>query len=242
MITLTSVRCFHSPLSSISSTMCVYRTKVLSFSLKSKPNCVHSSIPSFNPQLYHQHRHHLSSLSSSLSLLSFHHPSSNQMYSKRYLSNWLDKTTKTTTEGGLSRGIHASATRLRANKREQGGEQGEQGGEKGEQREKGEGNESERKGRKGGEQLQTQLLNEQRNEQEEELKLKPNNETSKKIVSVIIGPTAVGKTDLAVQLVNPPDNNNNQDNVKYLISADSVQVYKGIPIGSNKMTEKEEVS
>lgn len=48
---------------------------------------------------------------------------------------------------------------------------------------------------------------------------------------VIVGPTASGKSDLAVQLAKEFDGE--------IISADSRQVYKGLNIGSGKITKKE---
>lgn len=54
--------------------------------------------------------------------------------------------------------------------------------------------------------------------------------TQKKII-VIVGPTAVGKSDYAVKLAKKINGE--------IISADSRQVYKGLNIGSGKITEKE---
>ena len=51
------------------------------------------------------------------------------------------------------------------------------------------------------------------------------------MIIVIIGPTGVGKTKLSIELAK-----------KYnaeIISGDSVQIYKGLDIGSAKVTEKE---
>jgi tRNA dimethylallyltransferase len=50
-------------------------------------------------------------------------------------------------------------------------------------------------------------------------------------VVVILGPTAVGKSDLAVNIAKEIDGE--------IISADSRQVYKGLDIGTGKITEKE---
>ena len=52
----------------------------------------------------------------------------------------------------------------------------------------------------------------------------------KKVV-VICGPTAVGKTDLSILLAKTFH--------AEVISGDSVQVYKGMDIGSAKITESE---
>lgn len=56
-----------------------------------------------------------------------------------------------------------------------------------------------------------------------------------KNVIVIVGPTAVGKTKLSIQLANYFD--------AEIISGDSMQVYKGMDIGTGKVTEleKEEI-
>lgn len=48
---------------------------------------------------------------------------------------------------------------------------------------------------------------------------------------VIVGPTASGKSDLAVKLAKKLDGE--------IVSADSRQVYKGLDIGSGKITRKE---
>ena len=48
---------------------------------------------------------------------------------------------------------------------------------------------------------------------------------------VITGPTAVGKTDISIKLAKEIDGE--------IISADSIQVYKGLDIGSAKITEEE---
>lgn len=53
---------------------------------------------------------------------------------------------------------------------------------------------------------------------------------NKKVI-VILGPTAVGKSDLAVNIA--------KDINGEIISADSRQVYKGLDIGTGKITEKE---
>lgn len=53
----------------------------------------------------------------------------------------------------------------------------------------------------------------------------------KKQVLVIVGPTASGKSALAVRLAKRFDGE--------IISADSRQVYRGLDIGSGKITEKE---
>jgi len=84
-------------------------------------------------------------------------------------------------------------------------------------------------------------------EQEQEPPFKNNN---KKLVIIIAGPTAIGKSKVAAKLCSNASeithyysiNNNNhcfsckEGNV---ISADSVQAYKGVQIGSNKPTVKE---
>ncbi|MEK7551913.1 MAG: tRNA (adenosine(37)-N6)-dimethylallyltransferase MiaA [Patescibacteria group bacterium] len=59
---------------------------------------------------------------------------------------------------------------------------------------------------------------------------KMNNELKPKII-VILGPTATGKSSLAVQIAKKFNGE--------IISADSRQVYKGLDIGSGKITEKE---
>jgi tRNA dimethylallyltransferase len=56
------------------------------------------------------------------------------------------------------------------------------------------------------------------------------NETNTKVI-VILGPTAVGKSDLAVKCALHFNGE--------IISADSRQVYKGLDIGTGKITEKE---
>ena len=48
---------------------------------------------------------------------------------------------------------------------------------------------------------------------------------------VITGPTAVGKTDISIKLAKEIDGE--------IISADSIQVYKGLDVGSAKITEEE---
>jgi tRNA dimethylallyltransferase len=50
-------------------------------------------------------------------------------------------------------------------------------------------------------------------------------------IIVILGPTASGKSDIAVQLANKFNGE--------VISADSRQVYKGLDIGTGKITKKE---
>ncbi|HUV81255.1 MAG TPA: tRNA (adenosine(37)-N6)-dimethylallyltransferase MiaA [Patescibacteria group bacterium] len=62
-------------------------------------------------------------------------------------------------------------------------------------------------------------------------KLKEKQKKEKKKIIVIIGPTAAGKSALAVKLA---EKFNGQ-----VISADSRQVYKGMDIGTGKITEKE---
>ena len=52
----------------------------------------------------------------------------------------------------------------------------------------------------------------------------------KKVV-IVLGPTAVGKSDIAVNLAKKFDGE--------IISADSVQIFKGFDIGSAKVTEEE---
>ena len=48
---------------------------------------------------------------------------------------------------------------------------------------------------------------------------------------ILTGPTAVGKTDLSIQLAKKINGE--------IISADSIQVYKGMNIGSAKITKEE---
>ena len=50
-------------------------------------------------------------------------------------------------------------------------------------------------------------------------------------IIVITGPTAVGKTKLSIELAKKYDGE--------IINADAVQVYKGLDIGSAKVTEEE---
>ena len=56
------------------------------------------------------------------------------------------------------------------------------------------------------------------------------NEDKKKLI-VLTGPTAVGKTDLSINLAKAMNGE--------IISADSAQVYKGLDIGSAKITNEE---
>ena len=56
-------------------------------------------------------------------------------------------------------------------------------------------------------------------------------EQSKKKLIVLTGPTAVGKTKLSIQLAKAVGGE--------IISADSMQVYRGMDIGSAKITEEE---
>lgn len=53
----------------------------------------------------------------------------------------------------------------------------------------------------------------------------------KKKVLVIVGPTAVGKTSLSIQLAKAFNGE--------VISGDSLQVYKKLDIGTAKVTEEE---
>ncbi|SER58965.1 tRNA (adenosine(37)-N6)-dimethylallyltransferase MiaA [Salipaludibacillus aurantiacus] len=55
--------------------------------------------------------------------------------------------------------------------------------------------------------------------------------TKKKPLVVIVGPTAVGKTDLSIRLAETFNGE--------IISGDSMQVYRGMDIGTAKITEKE---
>jgi len=67
------------------------------------------------------------------------------------------------------------------------------------------------------------------------LKTKLKKKLSRPKIIVILGPTASGKSELAVKLAkkfNPPAGGE-------IISADSRQVYKGLDIGSGKITKKE---
>ena len=50
-------------------------------------------------------------------------------------------------------------------------------------------------------------------------------------ILVIVGPTAVGKTELAIEVAKEVDGE--------IISADSMQVYRGLDIGTAKPTEEE---
>ena len=50
-------------------------------------------------------------------------------------------------------------------------------------------------------------------------------------IIVITGPTAVGKTKLSIELAKKYDGE--------IINADAVQLYKGLDIGSDKVTEEE---
>ena len=50
-------------------------------------------------------------------------------------------------------------------------------------------------------------------------------------ILVILGPTATGKSDLAVKLAKKYNGE--------VISADSRQIYKGLNIGTGKITKKE---
>ena len=54
---------------------------------------------------------------------------------------------------------------------------------------------------------------------------------SKRPLIVLTGPTAVGKTALSIRLAKALDGE--------IISADSMQVYRGMDIGSAKVTKKE---
>ncbi|MBO7677670.1 MAG: tRNA (adenosine(37)-N6)-dimethylallyltransferase MiaA, partial [Erysipelotrichaceae bacterium] len=51
-------------------------------------------------------------------------------------------------------------------------------------------------------------------------------------VLVIVGPTAVGKTDFGIRCANVFDGE--------IISGDSIQIYKGLDIGSAKPTKQEQ--
>ena len=53
----------------------------------------------------------------------------------------------------------------------------------------------------------------------------------KEKVIVIVGPTAIGKTDLSIQLA--------KELQTEIISGDSMQVYKGMDIGTGKITKEE---
>ena len=50
-------------------------------------------------------------------------------------------------------------------------------------------------------------------------------------IIIITGPTAVGKSDLAIKIAKRLDTE--------IISADSMQIYKGLDIGTGKVTEQE---
>ena len=50
-------------------------------------------------------------------------------------------------------------------------------------------------------------------------------------IIIITGPTAVGKSDLAVKIAKRLNTE--------IISADSMQIYKGLDIGTGKVTEEE---
>ena len=50
-------------------------------------------------------------------------------------------------------------------------------------------------------------------------------------IIIITGPTAVGKSDLAIKIAKQLDTE--------IISADSMQIYKGLDIGTGKVTEQE---
>ena len=69
-----------------------------------------------------------------------------------------------------------------------------------------------------------------RRKQKEKMKRKEAQKNKPKII-VVLGPTATGKSDFAVQLA--------KDFNGEIISADSRQVYKGLDIGSGKITKKE---
>ena len=56
-------------------------------------------------------------------------------------------------------------------------------------------------------------------------------ETGKKPLIILTGPTAVGKTQLSVALAKAVGGE--------IISADSMQVYRGMDIGSAKISQKE---
>ena len=55
--------------------------------------------------------------------------------------------------------------------------------------------------------------------------------TTNKPLVVIVGPTAVGKTELSIELAKRVDGE--------IISGDSMQVYKGMDIGTAKVSETE---
>ena len=56
-------------------------------------------------------------------------------------------------------------------------------------------------------------------------------ESKKKPLIILTGPTAVGKTNLSIKLAKAVNGE--------IISADSMQVYKGMDIGSAKITQEE---
>ena len=58
-----------------------------------------------------------------------------------------------------------------------------------------------------------------------------NDDNNKKLVIVIAGPTATGKSDVAAQIC--------QRRQGIIVSADSVQAYRGVQIGANKPTPEE---
>ena len=66
--------------------------------------------------------------------------------------------------------------------------------------------------------------------EKEELKKDGENVNKEKVI-VIAGPTASGKTKISVELAKKLD--------AEIVSADSVQVYKGFDVGSAKVTEEE---
>eukprot|EP00984_Skeletonema_dohrnii_P030426 scaffold21891_cov94-Skeletonema_dohrnii-CCMP3373.AAC.1 len=79
-----------------------------------------------------------------------------------------------------------------------------------------------------------------------------NEQQQKPFVIVIAGPTAVGKSDVASKICSSPiasdicnghQNKHNAitktANLGHIISADSVQAYRGVDIGSNKPTVEE---
>ena len=70
-----------------------------------------------------------------------------------------------------------------------------------------------------------------------------NNNKNKNLVVVLAGPTAVGKSDVAAQLCQRLGGGGGSDNKNKLggliVSADSVQAYRGVQIGANKPTIEE---
>lgn len=54
---------------------------------------------------------------------------------------------------------------------------------------------------------------------------------TKQPVVILVGPTAVGKTNLSIQLAKSLN--------AEIISGDSMQIYKGMDIGTAKITEQE---